>query len=465
MNLQLSQYKQFIKNKKVLIWGLGLQGGGISSAIFFAQNGARVKVTDLKTEIQLKKSLDKLSDYNIEYRLGHHDQIDFEWADVVVVNQDIFNRSSKSPYLDYLLSKKPNKFETEMGLFFKLCQAPIIGITGSRGKTTTTIAMGGLLKSTGNKVFVGGNIPQSMNLASIEYVNTCDWVVLELSNYQLHGIDYVQKSPHISVITSISADHLVSYDSLDDYVSDKKIIYRYQNHKDYLIIKQDGKYSDIFSNESHAKTLYFDSLTLPESWQLQIPGQHNHENLSAVYQVGKLLNINERMIKQSLTNFAGVAYRLENVATINRIVFVNDTTATTPTAAEIALKSFQNREIIWIGGGNTKNLPLDKLVETINTQVKKIILLEGLGSDQLLPLLKRKCADFEGRFLGVFDDFTKAVECAYKQGSDKDVILLSPGFTSFGMFENEFDRGEQFNQIVDKLKGTARAEERDDLRK
>jgi len=451
MNLQLSQYQQFIKNKKVLIWGLGLQGGGVSSAIFFAQNGARVKVTDLKTEIQLKKSLDKLSDYNIEYCLGHHNQTDFEWADIVVANQDIFNRSNKSPYLDYLLSKKPDKFETEMGLFFKLCQAPIIGITGSRGKTTTTIALGELLKSAGKKVFVGGNIPQSMNLASIKYVNTCGWVVLELSNYQLHGIDYVQKSPHISVITSISADHLVSYDSLDDYVSDKKIIYRYQKQNDYLVIKQNGEYSDIFFNESRAKTLYFDFLTLPKEWQLRIPGQHNRENLGAVYQVTKLLNIDDDVIRQSLTRFEGVAYRLENIWTINGISFVNDTTATTPTAAEIALKSFQNREIIWIGGGNTKNLPLDKLVETIDTQVKKIILLKGAGTDQLLPLLKRKCTDFEGRFLGVFDDFTKAIECAYKQANDKDVILLSPGFTSFGMFENEFDRGDQFNEIVRRL--------------
>jgi len=160
---------------------LGLQGGGLSSALFFANNGAIVKITDLKTEQELRASLDKLISYPILYQLGAHDQKDFEWADIVIVNQDIFHRSPDSPYLSYLKDHQ-EKFETEMGLFFKLCERPIIGITGSRGKTTTTTALGNLLTQAGKKTFVGGNIPSSMNLFRVEEANQCDFVVLELSN-------------------------------------------------------------------------------------------------------------------------------------------------------------------------------------------------------------------------------------------------------------------------------------------
>jgi len=429
---------------------LGLQGGGLSSALFFANNGAIVKITDLKTEQELRASLDKLISYPILYQLGAHDQKDFEWADIVIVNQDIFHRSPDSPYLSYLKDHQ-EKFETEMGLFFKLCERPVIGITGSRGKTTTTTAIGRLLTQAGKKTYVGGNIPGSMNLYRIEEANQCDFVVLELSNYQLHGIDYVKESPHIAIITSISPDHLVSYSSFGEYVADKKIIYCYQNKQDYLFVKKDGEFTGQFAQEAKSQIAYFDEHTLPADYQLEIPGKHNRENMGAVYQVAKLLGIDEQTIKQSITSFAGVPFRLEKITEVKGISFVNDTTATTPTAAEIALKSFPPKTIIWIGGGNTKNLPLGNLVKIVDTQVRKFVLLKGVGSDELLPLLQKEILDFENRYLGVFNDFKKAIESAHQQAEKGDVVLLSPGFSSFGMFVNEFDRGEQFNAIVKEL--------------
>ena len=398
----------------------------------------------------MRASLDKLKSYSILYRLGGHEQKDFEWADIVIVNQDIFHRSPDSPYLSYLKDHQ-EKFETEMGLFFKLCERPIIGITGSRGKTTTTTALGRLLTQAGKKTFVGGNIPSSMNLFRVEEANQFDFVVLELSNYQLHGIDYVKESPHIAIITSISPDHLVSYTSFGEYVADKKIIYCYQNKPDYLFVKKDSEFTDQFAQEAQSQITFFDEHTMPFDYQLEIPGKHNRENMGAVYQVAKLLGIDEQTIKQSITSFAGVPFRLEKITEVKGISFVNDTTATTPTAAEIALKSFPPKTIIWIGGGNTKNLPLVNLVKIINTQVKKLVLLKGVGTDELLPLLQKEITDFGNRFVGTFDDFKEAIECAYQVAEKGDVVLLSPGFTSFGMFVNEFDRGEQFNTIVKEL--------------
>lgn len=447
---KLEEYQKFIFGKKVLIWGLGLQGGGLSSALFFAKNGAHVKVTDLKTESELNNTLDKLQSYPISYRLGSHEQSDFHWADIVVVNQDVFHRAPHSPYLAYL-KEHQEKFETEMGLFFKLCEKPVIGVTGSRGKTTTTTVLGDLLLKANKATFVGGNIPQSMNLYHIEEANQCDFVVLELSNYQLHGIEYVKKSPHIAIITSISPDHFVSYASFDDYVADKRIIYRYQNEQDHLLIKRNGEFSDQFAQETNSRVSYFDKQTLPGDYQLHLLGDHNRENMGAVYAVAKILEIDDQVIRNSICSFTGVAYRLQKIREIKGISFYNDTTATTPTAAGIALNSFPKNNIIWIGGGSTKKLPVDELVNIIDTQVKKIILLKGTGTEELIPVMEKKCQEFSQRYLGTYDNLKKATEIAYQSATIGDVVLLSPGFTSFGMFVNEFDRGEQFDQIVASL--------------
>ncbi len=446
MNNKIDDNLSYIRDKKVLIWGLGLQGGGLSSTLFFASQGASVRVTDLKSNQNLSASIQQLSQYPIEYHLERHDISDFEWADIVVVNQDIFHRAPDSPYLQYLIESGKG-FETEMGLFFKLCSKPIIGITGTRGKTTTTTALGELLRSTGATVFVGGNIPQSMNLKRIEEANEAKYVVLELSNYQLHGLGWEKISPYISVITSISPDHLISYNTFDEYILDKKQIYKYQSNDDHLVIKRNELYSDEFYQEAASQTHWFDETTLPSDWLLKLPGKHNRENMGSVYTVAKILGIDEEQIRSSITSFSGVAFRLETIAVIDGVSYINDTTATTPTAAIIALNTFPKEKIIWIGGGHTKNLPLDDLVKTINKRVKKCILLDGEGTNEILPLLR-----VDSKMVELYRDFKQAILEAKNIAQPGDIVLLSPGFSSFGMFVNEFDRGRQFNEIVATLK-------------
>lgn len=446
--MNLNQYQDYIKDKKVLIWGLGLQGGGLSSALFFLKNNARVLITDLKTELELKPSLDKLKKYQFEKRLGEHKYEDFSWADTIVINQDIFNNAPNSPYLNYIIEDR-KQIETEIGLFFKFCTKPIIGITGTRGKTTVATVAAQMLRNSGFKIFLGGNISSSQNLANIEKANKVDWVVLELSNYQLHGLDYVKKSPHISIITSISPDHFKSYNSMDDYINDKKIIYKYQNQEDFLIINQQIDFSRNLNTK--AQVVYFDNFTLTQDWKLKLSGEHNRTNLAAAYQLGKILNINNEVIKLSLTSFSGVDFRLQKIATISGIDFINDTTATTPTAAIIALNSFSDKKIIWVGGGSSKKLPLLDLANLLIKKADKIILLSGSGTIELLEVLK-KYPQFEEKFIGEFGDFFAAVNKAYQIADKDSLVLLSPGFASFGMFTNEFDRGEQFNKIVENLK-------------
>jgi UDP-N-acetylmuramoylalanine--D-glutamate ligase len=296
----LDQFTQSLADKNVLIFGLGLQGGGVGSVKFFSHFSRSIRVTDLKTEEQLKESLDALKDISFTKTLGEHRETDIEWADIVVVNQDVWNKAPDSPYI-VLAQKMGKQIETETGLFCELCQCPIIGITGTRGKTTTTVAISSILKAAGLSVVLGGNIPQSENLEMLEKTRTADYAVLELSSFQLHGLHLKKISPHIAVITSISPDHLSSYPSMEAYVEDKKAVYCYQKPGDHLVIKEGSKWSKLFSEEACSSLHYFSSDTLPPDLSLSLPGKHNRENMGAAYVVGKILGLEEEGLRSALS--------------------------------------------------------------------------------------------------------------------------------------------------------------------
>jgi UDP-N-acetylmuramoylalanine--D-glutamate ligase len=447
---KISKYYQDNKDKKILIWGLGLQGGGISAVKFFSKFTKNIKITDLKTAKQLKPSLNLIKNLNLTYTLGEHKKEDFLWADIIVINQDIFNKASDSPLFN-LIKENDKKTETQTGLFFKLCACPIIGITGTRGKTTTTVAAYKLLKNHGFRVMFGGNIPHSHNIDKIEETTKKDYAILELSNFMLHGLHWQQQSPHIAIITSISPDHLASYETMSDYIYDKTAVCRYQTKQDFLIIKKDIDYEKNFTKHSQAKIIEFNKFSLPVDWQIQLKGDHNRENLGAICELAHILNIDDAMTQKTLTNFKGVEYRLQIVANQNGVTFINDTTASSPTAAQIALKSFPAEKIIWLAGGNTKNLPLDTLVETAKNQVKYFICLKGDATEGLIKMLKAKIKDWDQKYLGTFTDFKQAIQIAVDRAEKGDHVLLSPGFTSFAMFNNEFDRGDQFNWYLKEI--------------
>ncbi|MGI5828271.1 MAG: UDP-N-acetylmuramoyl-L-alanine--D-glutamate ligase [Patescibacteria group bacterium] len=446
----LNQFTCSLKDKRVLIFGLGLQGGGVGAAKFFSRHTNSIRITDLKSQEELGPSLDSLKGIKYSATFGRHDEADIKWADIVLVNQDVWNKAPDSPYIR-LAQELGKQLETETGLFFQLCQCPIIGVTGTRGKTTTATMIAQMLETSGKKVVLGGNIPQSENLEMLPLTHSADYAVLELSNFQLHGLYFKKISPHIAVITSISPDHLISYQSMEAYIEDKKNIYKYQSKSDILVLKDSDIWSKKFASEAKASVHYFSAKTLPEQWKLKVSGQHNRENLGAAYTVGKIIGLEQDVIRQALTAFKGVAYRLEKIKTYRGIDFINDTTASTPTAASIALKAFPANRIVWIAGGNTKNLPLEELVVSASERVRYIVLLKGTGTRELRQLLEKNVPDWEDKFLGEFDDFKAAIETAYKHASAGDTVLLSPAFTSFGMFANEFERGRLFNEYVTSL--------------
>ena len=432
--------------KRVLVMGLGLQGGGAGVARFFAERKAKVTVTDLKTEKELAPSLASLANLAISYILGCHRKEDFKKADLIIRNPDV---PKDSPYL---IAARKNGIPVEMdeSLFLRLCprRENVIGITGTRGKTTTTHLLGTILKKAGCHTLLGGNLLGVATLSLLDQITSKTMVVLELSSWQLQGLGWDKESPHIAVVTNIYPDHLNRYQNMEEYINDKKIIFQYQKRDDFLVLNAENKITKSFGQKAQSRIVWFSKSDIIHRGvlDLKLKGGHNLENLAAAYAVAKILKIDDQTIKEAMSSFTGVPYRLEEIATINGVTYVNDTTSTTPIACQMALRAYEDRPIILIAGGASKNLSLTDLGREIDQKAKAVILLEGTAASELEKAIEEK-----KKIKGRFNDLAKAVLAAKDSAKDGDIVLLSPGCTSFGMFKNEFNRGEKFTYLVKSL--------------
>ncbi len=425
-------------------------GRGLKDAIFFAEKGAQVTVSDLKPADALKSSIEKLEKYpNIKFALGEHKKEDLLNAELIIRNAAV---PADSPFLK-LARKNKKKIDMDESLFAEFCPCPIIGITGTRGKSTTTTLIGKILQDTWQtdkrKVYISGNLQGKATLPLIDKVTKNDLVVLELSSWQLQGFGWKKISPHIAVFTNIFPDHLNSYKSMRSYINDKKLIFQFQTKRDYCIVNNENNYTKQIQEEIKSTVVPFFKGQVPTSWDIKIPGRHNLENIAAALGVCKVLGISKKKAQKSIENFSGLEHRMEIIETINGVTFINDTTSTTPAAGQAALASIKS-PVILLAGGATKNLNLNPFAKDISKKVKVVILLEGSATDELATKISRNGG--ENIIAGRFDNFEKAIQHAYGLSLAGDTILLSPGCASFGMFKNEFDRGEQFKKIVSKLK-------------
>ena len=411
---------KLFKNKKVTIMGLGLLGGGVGVAKFFCKQGAEVLVTDLKTKRQLKESVDKLKGLSIEFVLGKHRKEDFINTDLVIKNPGV---PADSPYLK-IAKKHKIPIKTDVSIFFDLCQAPIIGITGTKGKSTTATLIYLLLKKKYNKTFLAGNIGISP-LEILSKITEKSKVILELSSFELEDL---KQSPHIAVITTLFPDHLNRYKNFREYIEAKKPIFKYQRKNDILILNYDNPEVKKLASEAPSKVLFF-----------------RNSCISDALAVAKLFKISKKDIKKVLSNFKGVPNRQELIAAKKGVKYVNDTTATTPQSVILAIntfkKRFPNSRIILIAGGLDKNLNYKNLAEEIKRNVSSLILLPGTASNKI----KRELGSFK---INWARSMKKAVKKAVSLAQKGDIILLSPGAASFNLFKNEFDRGEQFKEAV-----------------
>jgi len=462
------------KNKKVTIIGLGLHGGGVGVAKFFSGLGAKVLVTDLRSKEELRESIEQLERKEIKYVLGQHRSEDFINTDLVIKNPAVPDDSR------YLKIAKDNKvpIETDIGIFFELCPAPIIGITGTKGKSTVSSLIDKLLKKKYRDVVLAGNIRASV-LKKLKKINKQTKVVLELSSWQLNGLKSHKKSPKYAVITNIMRDHLNRYKSMEDYINDKKQIFKSQTSKGYLVLNYDDKTVREFSREAKSQVffysqgngivlnpdsrlgafvkgekIYFGGPDIKEEIcpldQIRLKGSHNIDNILAAVTIAKIYDVSNRSIVKVLSKFKGLEGRLELIDTIDEVKYINDTTATTPDACMAALNSFGPKGIVLIAGGADKELIFDELAEAIVNRVKALILLDGTATSKLQKAINKQLESIgkELKIIGPMDNMRQAVATAQEEAIEKDIVLLSPACASFGLFRHEFERGEKFNRAV-----------------
>lgn len=418
-----------IQGKKVLVFGLGVQGGGMGDAKWLGEHGAIVKTSD--------------SDLNIVPEGQTKEQID--WAEIIIKNPGV---ADDHELIKYAQAQGIPVF-TSIAVFVKYSEIPVIGITGTRGKSTTTALITALLESVyPGEVISGGNIPGTSGLSLFDLQVGKKFAVLELSSFQLHNFHELQVSPHIAVVTNLYPDHLNRYANMDDYRKDKEALVIYQTEDDYTLVNQDNEGALLIGRASHGQLRAYSAKDV-SNWETTLKGEHNRENIAAMAKLASVLKIDENKAKQVVANFHGVPFRLETIRTVGGVTYINDTTSTTPTAAIKAISSMDT-PFIWITGGESKRLPFTELVETAkkSLHLKKIIIL---GSAHIPDYVEALSAAVGEKIVGTAMSMAEAIDLAKSQAVSGDTVLLSPGFSSFDLFQNEFDRGRQFNDLVNAL--------------
>lgn len=458
-----------IAGKRFTVLGLGILGGGVGVAKYLASHGGVVTVTDMRPAADLQSSIDQLAGLPITYHLGGHELSDFtpDNADVVIRNPGV-RRSS--PYLQ-AARESGVRIEMEMSLFFAACTAPILGITGTKGKTTVSTLCGEIMRSWRADAILAGNMGVSA-LGVVDDISPDQPVVIELSSWQLEAMDEHGFGPKVAVITNFSPDHLDAYDSYEDYVATKRTIAHHQSADEYIVFNADDADVRKVSDETQAIQLPFgntepdgdgawsdesslylrlngDVHSLPLPTQLSLQGEHGVRNALAAAMACLAYGAPIEAVRDGLTSFRGVPNRLEELGIINGVMYVNDTSATAPAAAEHAINVLgqHGEKVHIICGGADKKTDLTPFAETIASNDVVPYLLDGTATPTLQAMLTERNVQFHGPFTSMQDAFA-AAKGNLNAG---DVLALVPGCASFGMFRNEFDRGEQFRAEVTKL--------------
>jgi UDP-N-acetylmuramoylalanine--D-glutamate ligase len=437
-------YAPYFENKKVTVMGLGLLGRGIGDTAFLAKNGAGVIVTDKKTSEQLATSLDLLKEYtNITYVVGEHKTDDFENRDFILKAAGV---PLDSEYIAHAVSKNvPVYMSAALVCDIVMKELPdvvIIGVTGTRGKSTTTEMIAYILRENGSRVHLGGNIRGLANLPLLDEIEDGDFLVLELDSWQLQGFGDMKISPHIAVFTSFMDDHMNYYKNDKElYFNDKANIYRNQHDGDILIASSQAASEIIMRGEKVG-------ISIPEQqhFDMKLIGEHNQVAAGLAYDVTSQCGLDDESIRASIASFAAVHGRLEDLGLFkNNVRVFNDNNATTSDAAIKAIESINTtytKKPIVITGGADKGLLINEYEKVLSEQTKAVVYLSGTGTDRLsLPK--------DNQFEKLEDCIAKAFDLA----EEGDVILFSPAFASFSKyFNNEYERNDLFVKEIHKYK-------------
>jgi len=463
--------KYQLAGKTVLVMGLGRFGGGVDVARFAHRAGAKVIVTDLVSAENLGDSLNRLRDLDdIEFHLGSHTPADFEQADVIVANPAV---PVDNKFLQ--IARRANRFVTsQIGIFFELCPARIIGITGANGKSTTTALTAHLLENTSNKtVWLSGNIGNQPLLTTLDQIKPDNLVVLELSSFQLEQLADIQRAPDVALLTNLTPNHLDRYGTFENYCAAKENIFKFQkpndNHPAVSIFNAEdkiaAKWFEKYNNDTDRICIKFSADDVSEELRncYALPGRANLSNLAAATAIAKYFGIEDDRIKRCLPEFKALPHRLELVDTINGVSWYNDSKATTPEGAITALDAF-DQPIIIIAGGYDKNIPFDELGKKIAQKATTAILI-GTTSQKIASAIQnvqislreaRQRSNLQpiNTKIKLVDSLAEAVRLANQLAAAGDFVLLSPACASYDMFENYEQRGCEFARLVKRLRNT-----------
>lgn len=464
---------EHLKGKKVTVMGIGLNSGGVGTIEFLSKQGAHVIATDLRSKEELREALKELKGLsNITYVLGQHRVEDFKNVDLIIKNPAVPRNSH------HIRTAREHGIpvESDLGIFMELCLGPILGVTGTKGKSTTTTLLYNMVKRKHKDAVLAGNIGVSP-LTKIDDIKESTPVILELSSWQLEDLAEHERSPHIGILTNLFPDHLNRYPSLEAYYEAKKTIFQFQSRTDFMILNNDSPAVRALAEEVKSTCVWFsksatdlvpacvveegtiqfrsakhDTTTIASVADIALRGEHNLENALAAAAAATVFGIDAKDIRHALTTTKTMEHRLELVDTHEGIEYINDTTATTPEALKAAIQTIE-KPIIAIVGGTDKECAFTDVAPILAERTKDIIFLAGSATEKLVRELKevQKKQDLQKEIdYTMHDSLASAFEEARRRAQPGDAILFSPGATSFQMFKNEFDRGRQFKELVER---------------
>lgn len=478
----LEEYKEYICGKTCAVLGFGISN--IPLVRFLLKLGAKVTVRDKKTKDELlalsEKEVSEMEKAGVrfilgaEYLLGLSEQIIFKTPGLRYDKPEILSAIEAGSVLT-----------SEMETFLCLCQAKIIAISGSDGKTTTTTLVSEMLKKEGKKVYLGGNIGAPL-LSEIEKITPADFVVVELSSFQLHTVNRFSfdnkfckiRFPDVAIITNVSPNHLDWHTDFEEYADSKRALYRYIREGGKLVTNAECRKTLDFAQEAQTlgiDTEYFSSANevkrgcflkdgiiyradkngvckVLDREDILLPGIHNVENYMAAISAVRDF-VSDESIEYVAKNFGGVAHRMEFVREINGVRYYNSSIDSSPTRTLAAIRSFPakyDKRLVLIMGGYDKNIPFDALADDVCTRARAVLLC-GNTKEKICAAIKKSVHYSEKTHIALFDGFDEAVRCAHAIAKDGDVVILTPACASFDLFRNFEERGNHYKELVLKL--------------
>lgn len=457
-----------LEGKRCLV--LGLAREGVSLARYLVAEGAEVTVTDRAPASDLAARVRSLRDVPVRVVLGG------EYPDLVGENDYLFTSpgipESNAVYRAAMTRGVP--VESMTTLFFQRCPGRIVGITGSSGKTTTTGLIGHILMTAGVDTVVGGNIGAPM-IDLLPHIEARTTVVLELSSFQLQ---LVRRSPQVAVVTNISPNHLDRHGTMEKYIEAKRAIVRYQRAEDVAVLNADDPVVTGFAQATPAPVVSFSLRDVPERGaalqeeclgtvcagvfhpvlprqDVPLLGMHNIANVLAALATCRVLGVDSSVMAGAVRTFRPAMHRLETVAVKDGVTYINDSIATSPARAQVALDAVE-APILLIAGGRDKNLPWDDVARRI-AQKTRALFLVGEAAEMIRaavePHLGGGRSVLDAHDIRLCATLAEAVHAAADSARPGDVVLLSPGCTSYDMFTDFEERGREFSRAVGEIRG------------